>query len=118
MDIALQGSLLDLADAMALGDLGRGLRRTTLSHGAWVDVRPGWLSAGDVLLTALLRDVPWRAERRPMYDRVVTVPRLTRFYSADESWPHPMLAEARDALSRHYAAELGEPFRTGICQGG
>ena len=27
-----------------------------------------------------------------------------------------MLDEARDALSRHYAAELGEPFRTaGLC---
>ncbi|TXS21778.1 alpha-ketoglutarate-dependent dioxygenase AlkB, partial [Streptomyces sp. adm13(2018)] len=30
--------------------------------------------------------------------------------------PHPALAEARDTLGAHYAAELGEPFVTaGLC---
>lgn len=116
MDLALQGSLLDLSDQMALLDLGTGMRRTHLMRGAWVDVRPGWLAAGDELFTTLLSDVPWHAERRPMYDRVVAVPRLTKFYGADDTLPHPMLAQARDALSRHYAAELGEPFVTaGLC---
>ncbi len=116
MDLALQGSLLDLADEMALRELGAGLRRTELGLGAWVDVRPGWLAAGDELLTALLRAVPWHAERRQMYDQVVDVPRLTKFYAARERLPHPMLDAARDALSAHYAAELGEPFVTaGLC---
>ncbi|MGO4604181.1 alpha-ketoglutarate-dependent dioxygenase AlkB [Terrabacter sp. 2YAF2] len=116
MDLSLQGSLLDLTDAMTLRDVGTGLTRHHLGHGAWVDVRPGWLAAGDELFTALLRDVPWHAERRQMYDSVVDVPRLTKFYGADEPLPHPMLVEAREALSRHYAPELGEPFATaGLC---
>ena len=116
MDIALQGSLLDLTDRMTLRDVGTGLRRTELTNGAWVDVRPGWLAAGDELFAALVRDVPWHAERRQMYDSVVAVPRLTKFYGAEETLPHPLLVEARDALSRHYARELGEPFVTaGLC---
>ncbi|MGO4597803.1 alpha-ketoglutarate-dependent dioxygenase AlkB [Terrabacter sp. 2RAF25] len=116
MDLALQGSLLDLTDAMTLRAVGTGLTRHQLARGAWVDVRPGWLAAGDDLFAALLRDVPWHAERRQMYDSVVDVPRLTKFYAADERLPHPMLDEAREALSAHYADELGEPFVTaGLC---
>ncbi|MEO6999447.1 MAG: alpha-ketoglutarate-dependent dioxygenase AlkB [Terracoccus sp.] len=116
MDLALQGSLLDLADEMALRDVGTSLRRTDLGNGAWVDVRPGWLAAGDELFATLLRGVPWHAERRQMYDSVVSVPRLTKFYAADEPLPHPMLVTARDALSTHYASELREPFVTaGLC---
>jgi alkylated DNA repair dioxygenase AlkB len=116
MDLALQGSLLDLTDAMTLRTVGTGLTRHHLTRGAWFDVRPGWLAAGDELFTTLLHQVPWQAERRQMYDNIVDVPRLTRFYAADEQLPHPVLAEARDALSAHYAAELGEPFVTaGLC---
>lgn len=39
-----------------------------------------------------LRDtVPWRAERRPMYDRVVDVPRLVATYGLDDpSLPEPI----------------------------
>ena len=111
MDLSLQGSLLDLTDAMTLRDVGTGLTRHHLAHGAWVDVRPGWLAAGDELFTALLRDVPWHAERRQMYDSVVDVPRLTKFYGADEPLPHPMLVEAREALSRHYARRARRAVR-------
>ena len=60
--------------------------------------------------------MPWRAERRQMYDAVVDVPRLSRFYGDDEPLPHPCSTTARDALSAHYADELGEPFLTaGLC---
>jgi alkylated DNA repair dioxygenase AlkB len=60
--------------------------------------------------------VEWQAERRQMYDRVVDVPRLLRFYREGEPLPDPILDAARAALSAHYAAELGEPFRTvGLC---
>ena len=116
MDLNLQGSLLDLTDEMTLRDVGTGMTRHQLGRGAWVDVRAGWLAAGDELFAALLRDVPWHAERRQMYDSVVDVPRLTKFYAAGDQLPHPILDQARDALSRHYAAELGEPFVTaGLC---
>lgn len=112
---ALQSSLFDTADSPTLGDLGRRHRRY-LDGTAWVDLLPGWACGSDEVLDALLHDVPWRAERRRMYDSVVDVPRLTCFYAAGESLPHPLLTEMREQLSAHYATELGEPFVTaGLC---
>lgn len=116
MTVALQGSLLDTADEIELHPLSRGLQRTTLTRGAWVDYRPGWLAGADRLFDLLHHEVPWHAERREMYERMVDVPRLLKFYDADEALPHPVLDKARDELSRWYAAELGEPFVTaGMC---
>lgn len=116
MSIALQGSLLDQEPELGLRDLGSALRRTTLSHGAWVDVRPGWITGSDDLFAHVLAHVDWRAERRWMYEREVDTPRLLRFYDRHEPLPHPLVTRARDVLSEHYAAELGEPFVTaGMC---
>lgn len=117
---ALQGSLLDQEETLGLRDLGRAVRRTELSRGAWVDVRPGWLTGADDLLARLLpggsAGVDWRTERRRMYDREVDTPRLLRFYSERERWPEAILYDARDALSTHYRPELAEPFVTaGMC---
>ncbi|MFF7985188.1 alpha-ketoglutarate-dependent dioxygenase AlkB [Streptomyces sp. NPDC007901] len=111
----LQGSLFDQTDELRLGSLD-GIGRTVLGSGAWIDVLPGWLSGADVLFERLAADVPWHAERRTMYDNVVDVPRLLAFYGAGDPLPHPVLTEAREALTRHYADELGEPFATaGLC---
>ncbi|TDU79715.1 alpha-ketoglutarate-dependent dioxygenase AlkB [Streptomyces sp. KS 21] len=111
----LQGSLFDQGDEIRLGPLSD-LRRTPLGSGAWVDHLPGWLSGADTLFERLAEDVPWRAERRQMYEREVDVPRLLAFYDEGECLPHPALTEARTTLTRHYAAELGEPFATaGLC---
>ena len=111
----LQGSLFDQTDQLRLGPLD-GIRRTALGLGAWIDVLPGWLGGADALFEELAAEVPWRAERRQMYDQVVAVPRLLAYYGADDSLPHPVLTEARDALSAYYARELGEPFATsGLC---
>ncbi|MHB9864051.1 alpha-ketoglutarate-dependent dioxygenase AlkB [Streptomyces sp. YIM S03343] len=111
----LQASLFDQADRPRLGPL-TGIRRTTLGSGAWLDLLPGWLTGSDALFEQLAAEVPWRAERRTMYDHVVAVPRLLAFYGAEDPLPHPVLTEARDALSRHYTDELGEPFSTaGLC---
>ncbi|MFE4695085.1 alpha-ketoglutarate-dependent dioxygenase AlkB [Streptomyces sp. NPDC056749] len=115
MSVHLQGSLFDQADRPHLGRLA-GLRRTVLGDGAWIDLLPGWLSGADELFSELVEEVPWRAERRQMYDRTVDVPRLLAFYRADDGLPSPVLDEARDALSGHYGDELGEPFTTaGLC---
>ncbi|MYR47385.1 alpha-ketoglutarate-dependent dioxygenase AlkB [Streptomyces sp. SID5910] len=112
----LQASLFDQTDEVRLGSLG-GLHRTVLGAGAWIDVLPGWLSGADALFERLAAEVPWRAERRAMYDQVVDVPRLLAFYGAGDPLPDPVLDEARDTLSAHYADELGEPFTTaGLCQ--
>lgn len=116
MSMALQGSLLDVADHPELRTLTTGLQRTVLTRGAWVDYRPGWLGGAEELFDTLHRVVPWHAERREMYERMVDVPRLLKFYGEGETLPHPVLTEARDQLSSHYGPELGEPFVTaGMC---
>jgi alkylated DNA repair dioxygenase AlkB len=119
MTAAFQASLLDF-DAehtdVAPGPLGDHVTRTPLARGAWVDVRRGWIRAADTLFDHLLEAVPWRAERRQMYERVVDVPRLLAFYEEADTLPHPSLDVAKRALDAHYGAGLGEPFRTaGLC---
>jgi alkylated DNA repair dioxygenase AlkB len=113
---AYQPSMLDLAPEAVLGPLAGQVVRHPLTDGAWVDVLPGWVHGSDAVLEPLLQDVDWRAERRRMYDGEVDVPRLLRWYGSDEVLPHPLLTEAREALSAHYAPELGEPFvSAGMC---
>ncbi|MCZ4509674.1 alpha-ketoglutarate-dependent dioxygenase AlkB [Streptomyces sp. ActVer] len=115
MSTHLQGSLFDQTDEVRLGPLD-GLRRTVLGDGAWIDLLPGWLHGADALFARLADEVPWRAERRQMYEQMVDVPRLLAFYRAADALPVPVLDEARDALSAHYADELREPFTTaGLC---
>ena len=101
MKTALQGSLLDESDEAGLGPLGPAMRRTRLSHGAWVDFRPGWIAGADALFERLAGTVPWRAERRMMYDRVVDVPRLLCFYAEGQT----------DELDRYSARCLGRVWR-------
>jgi alkylated DNA repair dioxygenase AlkB len=106
-----QGTLFEAPAGIAFDRL----ERTVLSRGAWLDVHRDWLPEADEVFTRLVETVPWRAERREMYDRVVDVPRLVHTYLAGDALPHPALDEARDALSEHYLSELGEPFRTAGC---
>jgi alkylated DNA repair dioxygenase AlkB len=119
MSVSIQESLLDMGggpDGPTLGALGSSVRRTPLADGAWVDVCPGWLRGSGEVFSALLETVPWRAEKRHMYDKVVAVPRLLCFYGEDEPLPDPVLTAALRALNAHYGAELGEPFRSaGLC---
>lgn len=117
MTMALQASLFDAPDTpTSLGDLDGAVERTTLTHGAWVDVCPGWVRGSSALFDHLVDDVPWRGERRQMYERMVDVPRLLAFYDEGDALPHPVLEEARAALSEYYRAELKERFCTaGLC---
>jgi alkylated DNA repair dioxygenase AlkB len=105
MTFAVQGTLFEHAD------------RRRLSDGAWVDVCSDWLGDGDTLFDQLCTATPWRAERRPMYDRVVDVPRLLSFHDlTTEVPPHPRITDLRDRLNETYGQELGEPFTTaGLC---
>lgn len=115
MSSAVQTSLFDLAgdpDEVGLGPLGGMVTRQVLGRGAWVDLLPGWLSGADALFDDLLTGVPWQAERRQMYERVVDVPRLLCFYGERDPLPSPHLSRARERLNAHYADELGEPFTT------
>jgi alkylated DNA repair dioxygenase AlkB len=116
MALAHQPSMWDLAEKAALTPLAGSVVRHELSRGAWVDHLPGWVTGSDAVLEVLLGDIGWRADRRQMYEREVAVPRLLRWYPGSEELPHPLLTEAREALNRHYAAELGEHFvSAGMC---
>ncbi|WP_375492164.1 alpha-ketoglutarate-dependent dioxygenase AlkB [uncultured Jatrophihabitans sp.] len=112
----LQASLLDDASEVTVGRLGETVARRPLTDGAWVDLRRGWIGGADTLFERLQHNVEWHAERRPMYDRVVDVPRLLHFVDEHEPLPDASLVEAKRALDAHYAAELGERFATaGLC---
>ena len=79
----------------------RGVARTNLGLGAWIDHLPGWVTGHDALFDELERDLPWHRETMEMYDHTVDVPRLLARVVA-----HPLLDAMRDALSAHY----GEAF--------
>jgi alkylated DNA repair dioxygenase AlkB len=116
MQLAHQPSMWDVAEEAALTPLAGRVIRHELSRGAWVDHLPGWVTGSDQVLEVLLGDIGWREDRRQMYEREVTVPRLLRWYGGDERLPHPLITAARDALNRHYAAEPRERFVTaGMC---
>jgi alkylated DNA repair dioxygenase AlkB len=114
--VVFQGTLFGSVGEIGPGPLGPEVERTLLSDGAWVDVRRDWIAGADALFEQLHPSVPWRAERRKMYDRVVDVPRLVSFYDEGSALPHPALSAIRRALDRHYRGELGETFTTvGLC---
>jgi alkylated DNA repair dioxygenase AlkB len=114
MNVTVQESLLDGGDEVTPGTVRP--ERVPLSSGAWVDVQREWLTGAGTLFARLAERVPWRAERRRMYDRTVDVPRLLCFYGEDAVLPDPALDACRAALSGFYANELGEPFVTaGLC---
>lgn len=114
---AYQPSMFDqMSPAVELEPLSARITRHELTAGAWVDVLPGWVHGSDAVFETLLADVDWLAERRQMYDGVVDVPRLLRWYGGDETLPHPALTEAKAQLNAHYADELGEEFvSAGMC---
>jgi alkylated DNA repair dioxygenase AlkB len=115
MTAAFQASLLDVGQEFGLGDLDS-LKRTELSRGAWVEVLPGWVSGADALFEQLVDTVPWRAERRPMYDQVVDVPRLLSWYGKSDPLPDPAIAEAMRALDAHYRPQFDDELCTvGMC---
>ena len=115
--LAVQPSIFDLGqETPTLGRLAGRIRRHRLTRGAWVDHLPGWVEGSDSVLQVLLDEVPWRAERRQMWDNEVDVPRLLSWFGPDDALPHELLTQARERLSAHYAAELGEPLVTaGLC---
>lgn len=113
---ALQGSLFVTGGDTGPRPLGDEVERRELAGGAWVDLRRDWLVGADDLFERLLASVPWRAERRPMYERVVDVPRLHAFFDEGCAVPDPLLVDCRHALDRRYRGGLGEPFATtGLC---
>jgi alkylated DNA repair dioxygenase AlkB len=83
----------------------RTLHRTELSHGAWIDHAPGWVSGHDALFDELERGLQWRRETMKMYDKTVEVPRLLARVPVTGAG-QPLIDEMRQAISKHYAEEF------------
>jgi alkylated DNA repair dioxygenase AlkB len=117
MTIAFQPSLLDGFDERpSLAALHGATRRIPLADGAWVDLRAGWLADSDAVFESLVTAVPWQADRRRMYDRVVDVPRLVSHFGPGDPLPHPVLTDAMSALNGYYSPASDQRFRTaGLC---
>jgi alkylated DNA repair dioxygenase AlkB len=116
VSFVVQPSLFGSLGDLGLAPLGSAVERRPLSDGAWIDLRPAFVTAADELFDALASTVSWHEERMHMYDTTVRVPRLLARYGEGEPLPHPVLEEARSALNAHYMGELGEPFVTaGLC---
>jgi alkylated DNA repair dioxygenase AlkB len=100
--VAWQPSLLAI-DAPDFDPALAGAKRRFLGRGAWVDVVPGWVTGADGLFDIVLESAPWKAFERPMYDRVVDVPRLET-----RAWPDrpELLDRMSDCLGRRYGVEL------------
>jgi alkylated DNA repair dioxygenase AlkB len=99
----LQTSLFGAGDP-AIDPTFTGIERTELAHGAWIERLPGWLAGEQTVFDELVGSTAWHANRRPMYDRVVDVPRLTASLPGDGPG-HPVLADIVTAVS----ARVGEP---------
>jgi alkylated DNA repair dioxygenase AlkB len=83
--------------------------RTELGHGAWVEVRRGWLLGADTLCEELVGTVPWRHNRRLMYERVVDEPRLSRWYEPGDDLPAPALEMVGEHLAQLHGVRLIGP---------
>lgn len=76
-----------------------------LSHGAWVDHVPGWVSGHDALFDELADGLHWRRETMEMYDKTVEVPRLLARVPLGGAG-QPLVDNMRQAISRHYGEEF------------
>jgi alkylated DNA repair dioxygenase AlkB len=79
-----------------------GVKRLTLSDGAWVEQHPSWLDGHARVFAALRQQAAWQSQRRVMYEREVEVPRLLA--SAPEQGE---MAELLQQLSRTLAQRYG-----------
>jgi alkylated DNA repair dioxygenase AlkB len=75
-------------------------RRIDLGADAWLDVVPGFLTGAAAPFDELVRTIAWREQERPMYERIVRVPRLM---GKPERPLPPGIAAARAALNARYA---------------
>ena len=83
------------------------IRRTELSRGAWIEHQAGWLSGHQSLFDLLLDRVEWEHQQRPMYDRIVDVPRLIGSLPvAAQRGELGVVAAMGEALGHRYGTEF------------
>ena len=101
--VCWQPSLLGASEHESLLSFS-GAVRHDLGRGAWVEEVPFCVPGADELFDRALHAAPWGGvETRPMYDRIVEVPRLHSGVWPDPPEPLPTMARA---LSERYDADL------------
>lgn len=100
MVAVLQPTLFGSSEPAVDGSLS-GSERIELSDGAWIEVRSGWLRGEQQVFDELVASTAWRAEQRPMYDRIVDVPRLTAAVPRDGPG-HAVLDDIVEIISARY----------------
>lgn len=98
--LVTQPSLLGLEEPSV--DTGfRSLEHIELDRGAWVDHQPGWLSGHQRVFDHLVEAVDWAQHERPMYERMVRVPRLTGTLADDDPY-HGFLRSMAEVVGERY----------------
>lgn len=82
------------------------LQRRYLGFGAWVDHAPGWARGHEALFASVVDAVAWEQNRRPMYDRIVDVPRLTGSLAPGREADLPLFQAMADALGARYGTRF------------
>lgn len=100
-----QTSLLALGSADLPTDFGD-VTRTDLGAGAWIDHAPNWLPGADEWFDQLTTEFPWHSASRPMYDRIVAVPRLIANVTRGEDG----VADNVEALAQMFDHYYGRTF--------
>ncbi|MFT7598195.1 MAG: alkylated DNA repair dioxygenase AlkB [Acidimicrobiales bacterium] len=102
----VQGSLLATGAPQVPTGLGT-VTRIDLGHGAWIDWASDWLPGADEWLDLMARELPWQQAERPMYERMVEVPRLICSFDSphDERIPLDLL-RLRPVLEAAYGRSL------------
>lgn len=80
--------------------------RDSLDRDCWIDRHDAWILGGDALFCHLHSRLPWQHGRRPMYDRMVDVPRLTSFLPRDDERFPDIVRDAATALGHRYRVEF------------
>jgi alkylated DNA repair dioxygenase AlkB len=86
----------------------RGLLRSELGRGAWVDHCRGWVTSASALFALVVEIAPWNTRTVPMYGRMVEEPRMTAWYG--DEWDaiarYPIFEQMAAALTQHYGRQF------------
>ncbi len=91
--------------------------RVDLDRSCWIDYQASWMEGADEVLGEVVDGLDWQSSRRPMYDRVVEVPRLTATVDIDAAALPRVVSQAAERLGEHYSVNFewigANLYRTG-----
>ena len=90
-----------LTDALS-PQFGGPITRTYLDDDTWVDSADNWLTGAAELFAQLVDVLPWSTGSRPMYERMVDVPRLSAFFDGDLPGLPPLVTRLGDFFTKRY----------------